>query len=264
MKKLCLSLILAALPLLARSQSKLNASAAIWPELQVSYGVGEDGILFFQNQYRINTDTRFNDLSATGVLQNFERVQLALGYEHTLTAHWRGGLLLRYAMENFPKISFTSAFLRHNGSIGGLYFNKQAMFEYVLQEEQSAFGRARFAAELGKRIAINGKFITPALSYEAFVIANLQRQDDDAKERAVDRTRLKLRLTYEQSGKLRIAPYFMRQTDYYYVLIPPKYNENNQLVAHGYTSKRNRITPIVGLVLQYHVNTAPNTASIVY
>ncbi len=257
-------LLLAVLPLLARSQSKLNAAAAVWPELQVSYGVGEAGILFFQNQYRINTDTRFNDLSSTGLLQNFERVQLALGYEHTLTEHWRGGVLVRYAMENFPKIGFASAFLRHNGSIGGLYFNKQAMFEYVLQEEQRPFGRGRFSAELGKRFAAGEKFITPALGYEAFVIADFQIKDEEAKTRAIDKTRLQLRITYEQNDRLRIAPYFMRQTDYYYVLVPPRYNENNRLVEQGYTSKRNRIMPIVGLLLQYSLKTVPSTASITY
>jgi len=79
MRKLyCILLVL--LPALVQAQSKVNAPTTIWPELQVSYGVGEEGLLFLRNGYRINTDGRFNDLRESGIGSNFERVELSLGY----------------------------------------------------------------------------------------------------------------------------------------------------------------------------------------
>ncbi|QCR23415.1 DUF2490 domain-containing protein [Pontibacter sp. SGAir0037] len=264
MTKPYLILLLTLLPFFTEAQRKVTAASAIWPELQVNYGAGEDGILFFRNQYRINSDSRFNDLKETGLFSSFERVELELGYEHALTNHWRGGLSFRYAIEDYPKTGFAALFLRHNGSIGNLYFNKQGMFEYVTQEQQDAFGRVRFSAELGKRIAVKQRYITPAINYEAFIRTEFQKAESNAAERKIDRTRLRLNLTYEVNDKWRIMPYFMRQTDYYYVLIPPRYDENSQVVELGYTTKRNRISPVVALEIKYSIHTTPSTASITY
>lgn len=264
MKRLCFLLLLA-FPLLTQAQSKVSAPWAIWPGLQLNLGMGEDGVLFFQNQYRINTDSRYNDLRETGPLSNFERVELAVGYEHALSEHWRGGALYRYAAEDYPKTSFYSLFLRHGGTVRSLFFNKQVTAEYVQQQDQNAFARFRVEGELGKRLPFKGRFLTPSLSYEAMLLSNFNRQESmDAQERAIDRTRLRLNLTYELTDKLRITPYLMRQTHYYYVLVPPVYDEQEQLLEEGYTTKRNRISPVIGLEIKYTLNSAPNTASITY
>ena len=263
MKKLHL-LLLFLFPVCALAQSKLHMPAAIWPELQLNYGVGDDGLLFFQNQYRINTDSRYNDLRKTGVLSGFERVELSLGYEHTLSEHWRGGAIVRYAAEDTPKSFFYSLFLRHNGNIGRLYFNEQLLFEYVNQEEMEAFGRSRLLAELGRRFPLRNKFITPSISYEALLRSEFGKEKSDEQTRTIDRTRLRLSLNYELTDKLRINPYFMRQTEYYYVLVQPVYDENEQLIEDGYTTKRNRIVPVFGLELKYTINRAAETASITY
>lgn len=264
MKKLYF-ILLFLLPLLTLGQSKVTAPTGIWPELQVSYGVSDDGLLFFRNQYRINTDGEYNDLKESGILSGFERVELSLGYEHTFTEHWRGGAILRYAAEDFPKMMFYTLFLRHNGNLGSLYFNKQLLAEYTDQEEQEAFGRFRGYAELGKRLPLKSKFITPGISYEAMVISGFGKENQSAaQERTIDRTRLRLSLNYELTEKLRINPYFMRQTDYYYVLVSPVYDEQGKLVKDGYTTKRNRVSPVFGLEVKYNINLAPQTASITY
>ncbi|MHA6246644.1 autotransporter outer membrane beta-barrel domain-containing protein [Pontibacter sp. CAU 1760] len=264
MKKLCLLLLLV-IPCLAQAQSKITSSTAIWPELQVSYGTGEDGLLFFRNQYRINTDARYNDLQESGILSQFERIELAVGYEHALTDHWRGGALVRYALENYPKMLFVEPFLRHTGSVGQWFFNKQAMATYLSQEDRNAQGRFSLSAEVGQRFPLRHRFITPSISYEGTLFSDFnQGERTAAQERAIDRTRLRLNLTCELNDKLRITPYFMRQTDYYYVLIPPKYDEQEQLLEEGYTTKRNRISPIVGLELKYTFNKAMQPASIAY
>jgi hypothetical protein len=265
MKKLYPLLLLVLLPFLTQAQRKVSAPTAIWPELQLNYGLGESGLLFFRNQYRINTDGRYNDLRESGVLSSFERVELALGYEHILTEHWRGGAVVCYAAEDYPTASFYSLFLRHNGNIRSLYFNKQAMAEYMNVEDQDALGRFRFTAELGKRLPFKGKFITPAISYEALLLSNLGNDEGlTTEERTIDRTRLRVNLAYELIEKLRLTPYFMRQTDYYYVLVSPVYDENEKLVEEGYTTKRNRISPVVGLEIKYTFNKASSTASITY
>jgi hypothetical protein len=265
MKKIYPTLLLTLLPLFTQAQSKVSAPMAIWPELQLNYGVGETGLLFFRNQYRINTDGRYNDLRESGMLSSFERVELALGYEHILSEHWRGGAMIRYAAEDYPTASFYSLFLRHNGNIRSLYFNKQAMAEYMNVEDQEALGRFRFTGELGKRLPFKGKFITPAISYEALLLSDFGKDENlTTEERIIDRTRLRVNLTYELTEKLRLTPYFMRQTDYYYVLVSPVYDENEQLVEEGYTTKRNRISPVVGLEIKYIFNKAANTASISY
>lgn len=87
MRKLYIALLLLLLPLLGQAQSKITASTSLWPELQASLGVGEEGLLFLRNGYRINTDSDYNDLKDSGVLSAFERVELSLGYEHTLSEH---------------------------------------------------------------------------------------------------------------------------------------------------------------------------------
>ncbi|WP_162051667.1 DUF2490 domain-containing protein [Pontibacter pamirensis] len=265
MKKLYPFLLLVLLPLFTQAQDKVSAPAAIWPELQVNYGVGEEGLLFFRNQYRINTDSRYNDLQETGPLSIFERVELALGYEHTFTDHWRGGLMLRYAAEDFPQTTFGALFLRHNGSIKSLYFNKQVMAEYVKQENLGASVRFRLTGELGKRFPFRSKFITPSISYEALLLSGIGRDENiEAQERGIDRTRLRANVTYELTNKLRLTPYFMRQTNYYYALVSPVYDEEEQLIEEGYTTKRNRISPVVGLELKYTINKTTKTASITY
>ncbi|MFT2007406.1 hypothetical protein ACMA1I_01920 [Pontibacter sp. 13R65] len=264
MKKLIHLIILSLLPSFAFSQSKVTSSSAFWPEWQLTSSVGEAGILFFRNHYRINADARFNDLASAGPFTSFERVQLTLGYEHAFTDHWRGGALVRYAIENYPKSLFYTAFLRHYGSIGSLFFNKQGMFEYVAQESQDPFGRYSLAAELGKRIAVGKKYLTPALSYELLLRREFGEQATTADERTIDRTRLRLSITYELTEQLRFTPFLMRQTDYYYVLVPPKYDENNQLIENGYTTKRNRISPIIGLEVKYNINSPANPASFTY
>jgi len=264
MKKLYVLLLLA-LPLLTQAQSKLNSAAALWPELQVNLGLGDEGLLFFRNQYRINTDARYNDLKESGPFSGFERIELAVGYEHTLSEHWRGGAMFRYAAENYPKASFLGLFLRHNGQVRSLFFNKQLLAEYVSQRDQDGQARFRLAAELGKRFPLGSRFITPSISYEGFVVADFSQQEGlPNKQRNIDRTRLRLNVTHELTEKLRVTAYFMRQTDYYYVLMPPVYDEQEQLVKEGYTTKRNRISPVVGLEVKYTFHSAPNTASITY
>ncbi|MCC9165908.1 DUF2490 domain-containing protein [Pontibacter harenae] len=265
MRKFYLIFLLVVLPAFSQAQRKVTAPTAIWPELQLSYGVSEKSLFFFRNQYRINTDSRFNDLKNSGPLSNFERVELTLGYEFTSNEHWRGGALVRYAIENYPKITFYTFFLRHNGHIGSLYFNKQGAFDFANQEDQDLAGRVRLMVELGKRLPIGSKYITPSIRYEIMMLTELGETDrNNLEERSIDRTRLRLSLNYELTEKLRINPYFMRQTDYYYAMVPPKYDENDVLLEDGYTTKRNRVSPVFGLEIKYNFNIAPNTASISY
>ncbi|MDO6389445.1 DUF2490 domain-containing protein [Pontibacter sp. BT731] len=258
MKKLYLILLLAVLPLLSHAQSKVSAPTALWPELQLSYGLGESGLLFLQNQYRINTDGRYNGVGS------FERIEFTLGYEHTFTEHWLAGAMFRYAKEDMPSSNFTSAFLRHAGTIKGLYFNKQLTLDYVNQERRDPFARFRLGAELGKRLPLGERFITPSLSYELLVVKDFGEETNELLVRTIDRTRLRLDATYEISDKIRVTPYFLRQTDYYFVEVSPKYDEDGVLVEQGYTTKRNRISPVFGLELKYTFNRSISTASYTY
>jgi hypothetical protein len=264
MRKLYLLLLLSLVQVAAQAQSKVTAPTAIWPEWQISHGVGESGVLFLQNQFRINSDERYNDLKESGLLNNFERVQLTLGYEHAFTDHWRAGAFFRYALEDMPKTGFTTAYLRHTGSIKSLFFTKQVMFEYVTQERRDAYGRFRLMGELGRRLTVGAKFLTPVLSYELFLNKQFGQATADLEERTIDRTRLRLSLTYELTEKLRLSPYFMRQTDYYFVQVAPKYDEHEVLVEDGYTTKRNRISPVIGLGVKYTWSGAPAVGSYTY
>lgn len=264
MKNVYLIFLLGLLPLLGTAQSNIKAPAAIWPELQVSYGLGESGLLFLQNQYRINTDGRYNDLRPSGIGSNFERVELTLGYEHAFSESWRAGALYRYAMEDIPKSRFATGYVRHLGNVKGLFFNKQAMFEYVNQDQRDPFGRFRLLAELGKRLPVGERYLTPSASYELFVHKEFGQPASDRDARTIDRTRLRLDLTYELTEKFRLTPYFIRQTDYYFVEIGPKYDEEDVLIEPGYTTKRNRVAPIFGLELKYTINRTTSVGSYTY
>lgn len=246
------------------AQSKVTASAAIWPAWQVSYGIGESSLFFFENQFRINTDSRFNDFRDSSVLSNFERIQVSVGYEYAFTDHWRGGALWRHAAEDFPVTNFYGLFVRHSGAIKSLFFNKQVLVEYVDQEEQNAAGRYRLMAEIGKRLPVKQWYLAPSLSYEAALFTDFRQADTTSEERFIDRGRVRLNLTFEVNTKLRITPYFMWQTDYYYVEVPPVYDENDMLVTNGYRTERNRITPITGMEIKYSFNRDMPTASFSY
>jgi hypothetical protein len=247
-----------------QAQKKVTASLGIWPEIQISYKAGDNGLFFFRNQYRINTDPRFNDFRESGLLSNFEQIQINLGYEHTLTEHWRGGGIFRYAAENYPSTSFYNLFIRHTGAVKSLYFTKQFATEYVMREDQDPSARILFLSEVGKRLTIKQHTFTPAISYEAAVFSQLKKKNTTAEERMIDRTRLRMNVTWEASSKLFISTYFMRQTEFYYVEIPPVYNEDDILVTNGYRTKRNRITPLVGFTVNYNINSQVQPASIAY
>jgi hypothetical protein len=264
MEKLCF-LILLCLPLSLIAQVKANSSIAVWPEIQVGMGVGEAGILFLRNQYRINSDNRFNDLQSKGPLSGFERVEVSLGYEHEVTDHWRTGGILRYAAEDNVQMIFYSAFLRHNGLIKEFFFNKQIQLDYISQEKVNPSAQSGFKAELGRVYRLGGKNIVPAISYEAFLTSDLKKDKNNISEnRFIDRTQLKLNITYEFSDKLRLSPYFNKQTKYYYVLVAPVYNNQGQLEQDGFTTKLNRVYPMLGLELKYTIKRTVSTASITY
>ncbi len=263
---LCGSVLFAVLFMMqpVQAQRKVTAPAGIWPELQVSYSTGEAGVFFFQNQYRINTDSRFNDFRKSGIFSNFERIQIAAGYEQAFTDHWRVGALWRYAAEDYPSTSFYALFLRHAGAVKGLFFNKQLLVEYVVQQDQEATGRTYLMGEAGKRFQVKQHIVSPSISYEAAVFTRFGEEATTTKQRFIDRARLRLNLTYEASPKLHITPYFLRQSDYYYVEVPPVYDEDDVLVTNGYRTKRNRITPVIGLEIKYHINRPLSPASFAY
>lgn len=261
---ICLSVFTTAAIKAVQAQSKVTAPAGIWPELQVSYGVGEKGLFFFQNQYRINADSRFNDLRESGLLSNFERIQFSLGYEHTFSDHWRGGAIWRYAAEDVPSTSFYGLFLRHSGALKSLYFNKQLLLEYVDQERQVAAARYKFMAELGKRLPIKQRYLTPSISYEAALFSEFGAENSVYDDRFIDRLQLRLNLTYEVKTRLRITPYIMRQTACYYMEVSPVYDDNDNLIKNGYRAKRNIITPMWGIELKYDINRQASTANFSY
>jgi len=230
----------------------------------VTFGAGEHGIFFFQNQYRINTDSRFNDFREKGLLSNFERIQVALGYEHAFSDHWRSGIVWRHAAEDFPSSNFYGLFLRHSGAIKSLYLNKQLLTEYVTREDQQPTVRTYLLAEVGKQFQIRSHRFTPSLSLDAGIFSRFAKEETTAEERFIDRTRLRLNVTYEATPSFHITPYFMRQTDRYYVEVPPVYDENDVLVTNGYRTKRNRITPVIGIELKYQIKHTLTPASFAY
>ncbi|CAN5785358.1 hypothetical protein BH24BAC1_BH24BAC1_22040 [soil metagenome] len=245
--------LLGALLLLAvnmvSAQIKVRRPAEIWPDLQSDYNLDNNSFFFFRNEYRHTTDQSFNTLSEDSPWNNFNRIQVQLGYENSFTGKWSGGASGRYAFEE-GDIFFSEFFLRHTGSIGEQFrFMKRGTFEHLSNEGNPNEGRFRLLLELDKIIELaQERVIRPRVSYEFFKNTTFGRGDDDPEGRNIDRTRLRFDLNFELNRYLFFSPYFTRQTDYY--VLEPQFDGNGNLSKPG--GKHNFITPIFGMGIRFN------------
>ena len=238
----------------ANAQEKASRDAVIWPQWQLRYVFPEQHMLFFQNQFRYNTNDALNQLGP------MERVQFRLGYEHAFTDHWRGGLSERYALEKHRHVLFTEVYLMHLGKIGSLNFIKRASFEHLLEKERDNSGRVRFFAQLDKNFEVGNIRLAPALAAEFFFYQDFKEEDPYRwEERMVDRSRLRVAFTVAPTKQFAITPYFTRQIDYQF--LEATFDENGNIKRPG--GKWNISTAIWGLDLSYTFpNNADNTQNI--
>ncbi|MGV3503945.1 MAG: hypothetical protein ACO1O1_09555 [Adhaeribacter sp.] len=243
---LCLLLLAGANP--AAAQKRVYRRAALWPELQLDYVLPSGSMWYFRNHYRHVVDQDFNYLRQTGPLQYLERVQFRLGYEHAFNAHWRAGLSESYALERNRNILFNEIFARYTEEIGFLQLAQRISLEHLVRWPKNNNGRLRLRTELDRTFALGRYQLRPRVSYELFyVLAYHPRTGGDTPRRWVDRSRLRLEGQLMLSKHLAFTPYFMCQTDYFFV--EPAFDGNNQVLRAG--GKQNHLTPVWGLDLRY-------------
>ena len=228
-----LLLFLFFLPQLVVAQRKTHNDVELWPELQADYVLGEKGFIYFRNQYRITTNSD---------LETLYRKQFQLGYEHMFNENWSGGLSERAALETNRNKFFTELFFRHQGHIGSVRFIKRGAFEYIHISDMDAASRFRLRAELDREFKVKELGIRPRVSYEIFLLSSLTGENPE-NQRRIDRTRLRLDVTFEISDHFSVTPFFTKQTDYLETI--EQYDENGNIKIPG--GNLNEITPIFGL-----------------
>lgn len=244
---LCLIFFLCTICMSVRAQQKVHLATDIWPEIQVEYVLKSTSFFYFRNQYRFNTDPDFNGLGETFPGEQLKRFQLRAGYEHTLTDKWSIGGSEMYGIEPNRKLLFTDIYVRHLNSVAGLQITERIMFDYLYYSNSPIkVGRFRPRLDLDKVIRLNAWTIRPRVGYELFMNTDF-KPDTHTSGRRVDRTRLRLEVSFQPNPHVAIAPYFTKQTDY--LRTSDKIDDQTHLVTKGID--QNIILPIWGLDVRY-------------
>ncbi|MBK0401453.1 DUF2490 domain-containing protein [Adhaeribacter sp. BT258] len=241
---------------------KVHADPFIWTELQADYFLKDQSFFFFRNMYRHNTNSAFPGLKESGVLSHFYLTYFQLGYDQKLTEHWRAAVSARYTFDARNNNQIYLAYLQHNGKIGQTDFIKRLSYDIMNFKEGESRGRLRPRFTLERNVDFGRHRLRPGISYELFFYNNFNPDQTEIATRTVDRTRLRITLSYKVSPHFWITPYFMKQTEFYNVL-PTYVNEldadgnlvldpdgNPVLIEKEPGGKRNRIEPIFGLDLR--------------
>lgn len=230
------------------AQRKVNREAAVWPEFQVDYVFRSTGFLFLRNNYRHVLDQDFNHLRDNGALQYLSFLQLRLGYEHAFSPKWSGGLSEAYAIDRTRTMLFHEAFVRHTSTIGRFRLLKRCTVDYLMRWPKDDYGRLRLRGDLDRTFKVGSTTLRPRLASELFFdMAYQSPQRAAAETRVVDRSRIRLECQAALNSHLSVSPYFMRQTDYFFV--EPAFDEHNQVVRPG--GKQNHTTPIWGVEVRF-------------
>ncbi len=176
---------------------------------------------------------------------------LWLGYEHAFTEHWYAGASGKINFVQQGDGSFFNRFnIAHRGHIGKLFFYKEVAFEYLSyagdtyrQEE----GRFSPALGLGRQLKIKDKPLYIGVNYRAFVNFDFKNDKQSIYDkRKIDRTKLKVEVSYGFLPHWYIGAYYLRDTEYYYAL-----GGTTMLGDPIPDYKINRITEGVGFTLTY-------------
>ena len=234
---------------------KISTDQQLWADFQVDYFLENQSFFFFQNQYRHNTDSDISGIREDGALSNLSQIFFLVGYNQRLTEHWRGSFSARYTVNGFNDNQIYQAALQHNGKIGETDFIKRIAYDLMIFELGEGLGRTRPMAGLERNFLIgsHNRILRPHLSYELFLYNNFQEQvNPDALSRTIDRTRLRLALSYQVNKNFWLTPFFTKQTEYYNALTTytgERDADGNDIVKEP-GGKRNRIEPIFGLELR--------------
>lgn len=242
----------------AMAQKRVYRSPALWPELQLDYVLPSGSMWFFRNHYRHVVDQDFNYLRQTGPLQYLERVQFRLGYDHSLNAHWRIGFSESYAVERNRKILFNEVFARYAQAVGPVQLSQRLSLEYLVRWPKNNNGRLRLRTGLDHTFQLGKSQFKPRVSYELFYVLSYHpRTEGEAPTRWVDRSRLRLEGQLVLNPHLAFTPYFLCQTDYFFV--EAAFDGNNQVLRPG--GRQNHLTPVWGLELRYTLHKKKDSAS---
>ena len=175
------------------------------------------------------------------------------GYEHAFTEHWYGGVS---GKANFVQQGSGSFFTRfnvaHRGHIGKLFFYKELAFEYLSYTIYKGYkrpdeGRFSPALGLGRQLKLKGKPLYIGVNYRLFL--NFDFKNDKSSiydKRKIDRTKLKVEISYGFLPHWYMGVYYLRDTEYYYAL-----GGTTMSGAAIPDNKINRITEGVGFTLTY-------------
>jgi hypothetical protein len=241
---------------------KTRTDPYLWPEVGVDYFLKNQSYFFFRSQFRHNTDSDIPGISDSGPFSKFYQVYLLLGYDQKLTEHWRTGLAARYTFDRNNDQKMIQGMLQHNGKIGKTDFIKRLTYDYLKPELGESSGRIRPIMALERNFKLGDHILRPHVSYELFFYQDFNSDETTTDARLVDRTRLRLAVSYKATQNLWITPYFLKQTEYFNVIstFTPQLDANgkevldsdgNVILIENKGGKRNLIQPIFGLELRF-------------
>ena len=233
---------------------KVRSEPLIWTEIEADYILPNKSFFYFRNQYRHNTDPGFPGIKESGALSKFYQAYVLLGYEHRFSDHWVSGLSGRYTFDADNDNKMLQFYLQHTGKIGSVNFLKRLTYDYMKPEFGDSRGRTRLRAGLEKDFTVGKSLLRPHISYELFLYNDFQKDNETLiEERTVDRTRLRLAVSYKVSSFLWLTPYFTKQTDYFNVLATytGEFDADGNPIVKDEGGKLNRIDPIIGLDIRF-------------
>lgn len=235
---------------LAQSTVKYYLPIQLWTYWQADYQFKDKSLLIFEQQTRSSTDSDYN-FDKKFPTNQFLRLQSGLTYEKPVNAHWSWGLGYRWAYMQHFNLQIYRAYATHRGKIGSILFTKTLMADRRVPTNESAVASWRFRLWLGlsRQFRITPKRKLNVVASSEFFKYREDDYDKTQERRRIDRTRLRLMLQYPISPKVLLSVFAMRQTDYLKALVT-----SNPPPITPETYNLNRVTPVYGLMLRWHIN----------
>ncbi|SFC29473.1 Protein of unknown function [Flexibacter flexilis DSM 6793] len=254
MKKTILWLLLwavvAASNALAQSTVKTYLPTQYWTYWQADYQFKDKAVLIFEQQTRSSVDSDYN-FDKKFPTNQFLRLQTGLTYEKPINEHWSWGLGYRWAYMQSFNLQVYRGYATHRGKIGSVLFTKTLMADRRVPTNEKTVSSWRFRLWLGlsRQFRITAKHKLNVVASAEFFKYREDDYDKTQERRRIDRTRLRLMAQYPVSPKVLLSVFAMRQTDYLKALVT-----SNPPPVTPETYNLNRITPIYGLMLRWHIN----------
>jgi hypothetical protein len=234
---------------------KQYESNSRWLTLRYDHYLKSGSFFYFENNNRFNQEPV---LGKTFPFNSIYRLYLLGGYEHKASEKWYMGASGKYVVNPFENNFFTRANISHRGDFRKMKFIKEVAFEHISRPKSDNphiiiqnEGRFSFSSSLVKEIKIKERPLFIILAYRAYMLFDFNNDDNSAYDtRLVDKTRLRLEVSYKFTDRMLVSLFAIRDTDYSYR--QSSFDQFQNMIVEE--ARVNRITPVLGLGFNFVMN----------